>query len=243
MKIFSTKISFYIFIMLVGLHFSACDKLNEYNQQPDLESFQQGFKTSVAISYCASIVASAAKGQPLPENVTINKKSGLIYVHIDKNHPLPFNKNVGDIVIAYLWNNNSGIMSVLFSKIDILGGNVKLYGLYTVPVLDNNLQEGIKVVYAKQDILLGNGSDTILYLGNITDIVYNSDIDRLNSEKPTDATVAIKQNFWIVDINQNNTSTNILDDDISISGGGQIVEANSSSGGIIYHAMINTKAN
>ena len=230
-------------LIFVVMQFTSCDKISEINQEPELESLQQGLKTSVAIGYCASIVVSAATGKQLPDNVTVNQQTGLIYIKIDNNHPLPFNKNVGDIIIAYLWNNNSGIMTILFSKIDILGGNIKLFGIYTVPVIARNATEGIDVVYAKQDILIGNGSDTILNMGNITDFYYNSELERLNTEKPTDAFVAVKQNFWFVNIDQNNTYSNVYDDNITINGGGQIAEAYGSSGGVIYHAMINTKVN
>ena len=232
-----------LIVILLIMHLYSCNKFKEYNQKPELESLQQGLKTSSAIGYCVSIASSAFKGYDLPSNVAFNKSSGLIYIKIDKNHPLPFNKSIGDIVIACHWSNGSGIMAILFANIDILGGKVKLYGLQTVPFIERNNGDGILAIFAKQDIVIGNGSDTILNLGNITDITFNSEIGRLNSEKPTDAFVAVKQNMWFINIDQTNTFTNVYDDIITVNGGGQILEVKGESGGIIYHALIDAKIN
>jgi hypothetical protein len=238
--------SFYSFVYKTGTLFIllgilSCNKLRDFDQKPELESLQQGLKTSAAIGYCASIATSAYKGFGLPDNVIFDKSSGLIYIKIDRDHPLPFNKNIGDIIIAGQWNSNGGVMAILFANIDILGGNVKLYGLHLVPFSERS--DGIWAMFAKQDIVLENGSDTILNLGNITDLAFNTQLDRLNTGVPTDAFVAVKQNVWFINIDQNKTYSNVYDDDITITGGGQIVEAKGASGGILYHAMLDTKVN
>jgi hypothetical protein len=49
--------------------------------------------------------------------------------------------------------------------------------------------------------------------------------------------------YWLLDIDLANTVNNPVNDTITINGGGQIVEAASSTGGILYHAMINCKYN
>lgn len=219
----------------------SCNKLNEYNQKPELESLQQGLKTSTAIAYCVSLATSAFKDQPLPANVSFDKNSGMMHIKIDASHPLPFNHNIGDIFVACKWNNNGGIMAILFANIDILGGQVKLYGINLVPFTERT--DGIWAMFARQNIILGNGSDTILNLGNITDLVFNTQLDRLNTGVPTDAFVAIKQNVWFINIDQAQTFSNVYDDNITISGGGQIVEAKGATGGIVYHALIDAKVN
>jgi hypothetical protein len=225
------------------LLFFSCNKFKEINQPPEIEPLQQGLKTSVAIAYCASVATSAYKGRALPGNVVFDKNTGFIYIKIDKNHPLPFNSNIGDIVVSGLWRNGSGVMAVLFANIDLLGGKVKLYGLHLVPFFENLEKNRITAVFAKQDIILGNGSDTILNLSNISDFVFNAQMDRLNTEKATDVFIAVKQNVWMIDIDQANTDNNVYDDNVTISGGGQIVEVEGSSGGMIYHAMIDALVN
>jgi hypothetical protein len=232
----------FLSVLLVLLFFS-CNKFKEYNQKPELESLQQGLKTSAAIGYCASVVMSVVEGRDLPANVIYEKNTGLIYIRIDDNYPLPFNKNIGDIIIAFNWSGTAGLMSVLFANIDLLGGNVKLCGLHLVPLMKQSEEEGIWAMLEKQDIIIGNGSDTLLDMSNITDVVFNTKVSRLNAEKPNDAFVAVKQNIWFINISQNKTYANVYDDNITISGGGQIAEVKGTSGGIIYHAMIKTKIN
>jgi hypothetical protein len=229
--------------VLIILQFCSCNKFKEYNQEPELESLQQGLKTSAAIGYCASVVMAVVEGQELPDNVVRDKNTGLIYIKIDNNHPLPFNKNIGDIVIAFNWSGRAGLMSVLFANIDLLGGNIRLFGLDLVPIMKETEKEEICAMFTGQDIIIGNGSDTLLKMSNITDVVFNTKINQLNSEKPNDAFVAVKQNVWFINIDQNQTWSDLYDDNITISGGGQIAEVKGNSGGVIYHAMVETKIN
>ncbi len=241
MKTFAGNILFILFLSTGFIGITSCKKIDQYNQKPELESLQQGLRTSTAIGYCVSIANAAYCGNPLPENVLFDKNTGLIYVKIDEDHPLPFNKNVGDIIIAGLWDNHGGIISILLGNIDIIGGDIKLYGLHTIPVIKRSDEEDIMAVFADQDIIVGNGSDTILDLSNITNIIFNKELDRLNKEKQTDPFVVVKQNVWFINVDQRGTTANVMDDKITINGGGQIVEARSESGGIIYHALIDTK--
>lgn len=243
MKTRSVIHTFIIILPVIIVLISSCKKIREYNQEPELESLRQGLKTSVAVGYCASVAASAFKGYTLPDNVTFDKNSGLIHINIDDMHPLPFNSEVGDIVIACLWNNDGGVMSVLFGNVDILGGDLKLYGLYLVPFREDPESNAIQALFAKQDIILGNGSDIIIDLSNITDPVFNMDMARLDSQEPSDVFIAAKQNVWFINVDQNNTYSDVYDDNITINGGGQIAEVQGSSGGIIYHALINAKVN
>jgi hypothetical protein len=232
-----------LLILTIILPFCTCGKINEYNHEPELESLRQGLRTSAAVGYCASIVMSVENGKQLPANVVYDKNTGLIYVKIDNNHPLLFTNKIGDIVIAYTWSQRAGLMSVLFANFDVLGGKTKLYGLHLVPLMKNLENDGVLAVFQKQDIIIGNGSDTLLDMSNITDIVFNSKIDQLNSDRPNDVFVAAKQNVWFINIDPNNTYSNVYDDNITINGGGQIAEVVGNSGGVIYHGMIDTKIN
>jgi hypothetical protein len=229
------------FITIISL--LSCQKFKEYNQKPELESLRQGLRASAAIGYCVSIATAAYKGQMLPDNVTIDESTGLIHIKIDQNHPLPYCNKFGDIILACLWNTNGGIMSILFGDFDILGGDIKLYGLYTIPFIERTEQDGILAIFAKQDIILGYGSDTILELGNITDPMFRFEMDRLDADEPSDAFVAVTQNVWFIHVDQNLTSSDVYDDLIRVTGGGQIAEVIAASGGIEYHALINAKMN
>jgi len=236
---------FLCFNCIIGilLVFVSCKKIDKYRTEPELEPLKQGISTSVAVAYCASIATAVFKGRDIPENVNYIENTGLIHVKIDKSHPLPFNSSIGDIFIAGIWQGNSGLISILFADIDILEGDIDLYGLHTVPIIEDYESDDIIAVFAEQDIVLGYGSDTILDTDHITDALFNTEISRLDAEKPNDVFVAVKQNVWFIDIDQANTLSNVYDDDLVINGGGQIAEVKGESGGILYHAMIDTKIN
>ena len=237
-----------IFICL-ALGVFSCKKFEQYNQKPELESLQLGIKTSAAVGYCASLAMSVFNGRELPSNVTIVSKSSsvyssswLMYIKIDRNHPLPFNGKIGDIVVAGIGDKNGGVISILFGDLDILGGNIKIYGVNLVPVQTEVLDDTkIKAMFFKQDIAITT-NDVQLDL-NLTRPQFNTKFSGLSSESSSDAYIAIKQNFWMIDIRQNTTYANIYDDDFYINGGGQIAEVQGNSGGVMYHALVDTRIN
>jgi|GEM_PF-1790421 len=236
-----------IVLLLTLLVPTSCKKLSELTQGPELTPLEQGFKTSAAIGYCASIANSAFTGQPLPDNVTFSKSTkdgyssaGLLHVAVTNSTPVPFNHNTGDIYIAGLWNTNGGVISIIFADIDIFTSQSKFYGLYTVPVIKDQLTGKLTTIFAKQDIIIGEGSDTLLDL-SLSKPKFDAELNRANQPYPTDAFTAITQNVWFIDIDQKNTLSDAYDDAYEINGGGQIVEANSNSGGVLYHALIQTK--
>ena len=237
------QLGYCLMLIAITIFIFSCNATSDLNQQPETESLQQGIKACATVAYCVSVVNSAYKGYPLPSNVTFNQNLGLIYIKADPLHPLPFNHNYGDVIVSCLVKNNRGLISILFGDFNLLESKVKFYGLYTVPFSENTVDGSITALFAKQDIITGFGSDTILNLGNISDFTFNTEINRLNDEKPSDPFTVVKQNVWFVKINQNQTYNDVYDDDVIINGGGQIVEANALSGGILYHALINTRLN
>src|ERR1035437_1881101 len=205
-----SAVSFAIVVTVMILSFS-CRKYREYSQKPELEPLQQGLKTSMAVGYCASVAVSAFEGKPLPGNVTFNKNLGLIYITFDQTHPSPFNQNIGDIVIAGVWQTNSGVISILFANFDLLNYKTKIYGINTVPVIDDPIK-GITTILAKQDVIISTGADTILDLSNMTNLLFNNEMDRLNTTEPNDVNIAVKQNVWFINIDRADTYNDVLDD-------------------------------
>lgn len=241
--IFSLLIFYIAIVILIS-----CKKVNEVNQDPEIEPLKQGFKVSAAVGYCASLANTLFRGEDLPDNVLFQSisndeysGSGIMYVTINNTYPLPFNSNIGQIVIACLWDvsDYSGVITVIFTDIDILKAKYEFRGIHTIPVME--MEDGnILTLFAEQDIFIGEGSDTLLNL-NLTNPQFNLEMDRLETEQPSDAFGAVKQNVWFITINQNNTMSDIYDDEFTINGGGQIVEFTSVSSGILYHAMIGAK--
>jgi hypothetical protein len=235
--------------IILSLAFS-CNKLDELTHPPELTPLEDGFKSSAAIAYCVSIATRALTGQSLPSNVVYSKVnadgysgSGIIQIAVDSNTPVPFNSNIGDITIAGVWDGtNGGVISIIFSDFDLAASEFKFYGIHTIPIIVRPNSNEIVSIFAQQDIVIGEGSDTLLNLG-LSKIKFASELDRINAAEPTDPFVAVKQNVWHLTVTPKSTVLSFLDDDCKISGGGQIAEANSQTGGVIYHAMINTTFN
>jgi hypothetical protein len=236
-------------IILSSLTFiSSCKVIEDYKQVPELTPLEQGFKTCATIGYCASIASSAFNNETLPDNVTFTAStkagytsSGVVHITVNSTTPLPFNSNIGDIYIAGLWDGiNGGVITIVFANIDIFTSTYKFYGLYTVPIIQDPDTKKLTTIFAQQDILIGQGSDTLLNL-SLSKPKFDAELARANSAVPIDPFVAIKQNVWFVKVDQNNTLSNVYDDRYEINGGGQILEARSNSGGVLYHAMIETK--
>jgi len=234
----------YFFLsFLLLLSFSGCKKVSEWRRDPDITPLKDGLKTAATMGYCASVASALFRGEELPPNVIVRKLnkdgisgSAILTMHINESTPLPFNTKNGEITIAGVWTGNSGVFSAVFTDIDILNSRYQFYGIYTVPVKE--MANGkIVTAFAKQDIVLGYGTDTLLNL-SLTEPKFNLEIARLDESQPDDVFVAVSQNVWFVNINRNNTSNYVYDDTYEVNGGGQIAEATSESGGIRYHALI-----
>ena len=240
-----------LFIITI-LSLSSCKKIkNIFDDNPDLLVLEQGFKSSAAIGYCASITHMVFTQGKLPGNVTfstVNQSeysgSALIYIDVSNTNPLPFNKNIGNIIIAALWDetDRSGVMSITFANIDLLNASFRFYGIHTVPFIEEKGTGDILTVFAQQDIIIGEGRDTILNL-SMSRPQFNLEAERATEPQPTDVFAAVKQNVWFVKVDQNDTYTDISDDYYEISGGGQIAEVTGSGGGISYHALIKSGFN
>lgn len=227
---------------------SSCRKLHDFVQKPELGPMEQGFKASAAIGYCASLATTAFTGGSLPSNVTFTphtdagySSSGVLHVTFTENDPLPFNRTVKDIYIAGLWDGlNGGVISIVFGDLNLLNGEFKFYGIYTVPITKESGSGTITSIFAEQDIVIGEGSDTLLNL-SLSKPSFNLELLRLNQGPSPDVFLAVKQNVWFISIDQKNTPSDLYDDVFTLNGGGQIVETSSNSGGILYHALIETK--
>jgi hypothetical protein len=229
---------------LVLLALYSCNPIDEFNQKAELQSLEDGFKTSAALSYCVSIASRVFTGEPIPNNVTFNSTttngysgSGIIHIQATDDSPVPFNEHIGDITIAGLWDGDGGVISVVFSNLNLKSGVFKFYGVHTIPLIVRPDTDEIVSIFAQQDIILGEGSDTILSL-NLSRPKFDMEMERLNTSEPSETFVAIKQNVWHLTIDYQ-PGQDVYDDRYRFSGGGQIAEAKSDGGGVLYHAMIN----
>jgi hypothetical protein len=235
----------YILLTIILTASISCKKVKEYNHDPEIVPLQQGLMTSSAIGYCASIAYSAFVDGNLPKNVVLQavnnsefSSAGILLVSINEDYPLQFVRNVGQIAITGLWDGDDGVINIAFMDVNIIEEKYEFIGLYTIPVMkqpDGNLS----TLFAEQDIIIGNGSQDLLQL-NLSKVEFYEELTRLDQELTTDASVLVKQNIWFVNINQDSTAI-VYDDTFIVNGGGQIAKVSSESGGVLYHALLNTK--
>jgi hypothetical protein len=239
---------FVLFTIFMGLS-SSCKKIREFNYNPEIEPLKLGFQTSAAIAYCADVAHTFFTSGNLPGNVVVGysnydngSASGILLMTVNNEYPLPFNPNVGQIAMAGIWSGEGGILTALFTDIDIIDAKYELKGIHTIPFVE--LENGnLLTFFAQQDIVVGEGEDTIVNLQmGLANMNIQLETDRLeNEEKPLDAFAAVDQNVWFITVDKNNTVSDIYDDDFTVYGGGQIAEVTSFSGGLLYHAMIDAR--
>src|SRR5688572_27720790 len=97
------RIPYILSLVIILISTNSCKKLEELNHNPETTSLEQGFQTSAAIGYCASLASAVFKGATLPSNVTFESKTqdgytsaGIIHVNISEDNPIPFNHSSGE---------------------------------------------------------------------------------------------------------------------------------------------------
>lgn len=235
-----------IYLLLYVIVLLSCGKIRDINQEPEMVSIQQGLKTSAVVGYCASLAINAFQSFQMPDNVVLSLNNAEGYfnswtmiVRINTDFPLQFCSETGYFFVSGAGDHNGGIISILFSDVDILEGEVQLGGIKTIPVMLQN-DGSILTLFAAEDIIIGPAGDTILNLPTGLS-VFKNEIRRLESAVPENILTAVNRNVWYISIDQSGTSINIYDDEFTINGGGQVAEVKSITGGNIGHAMINTR--
>src|SRR4030042_3515492 len=212
------KIKLIPILLLAMVSLTSCKKWDDINYDPEIEPLIHGIKTSAAVGYCASIATAYFTDGVIPGNaiVSARKKSSpaetmVMILTIDDSYPLPYNSYKGQITIAGGWNGKGGIITALFTDMNLLGTLRLFRGIHTIPLMD--MGDGkIMTLFAEQDVVMGEGSDTLLHL-NMEIAWINLELERLEAEVPADAFVAAKQNVWFITVDRNNTLSDIYDDD------------------------------
>lgn len=236
--------------IVLSILFSSCKKIDEYFKPPETEYVKDVIKTAVSIGYSSEIAMSAISGYHRSNVRFIRSSSsypcvGVIFVKPDADFPIPYSGNTkNEMSIFGFWTDeNTAILSILFTSVDIQTSTFVLQSVHTVPVIrtDNN----ILVVFASMDINLApeSISDKLLSF-NFSDNEINFEMSRILSfSQPEDLYVAVDENAWLIEINQQDTYDNPSDDVYSITGGGQLIEATNASAGVFQQAMMGVTIN
>jgi hypothetical protein len=224
------------FLLLYQL--SGCDSKDEVDnffRDPDPGAIESTLKTTIPVGYAASLAMNAMAGDVAPNVTVVNGCStypcnGMLYIDYDETtYPMPIETNSnGEIIVVGLWTDqNTAILSVFFTNINLYTGTFILENVDIFPAL--RIGNQTKAVYA--DIEVNTGSNPIFPL-NLTSDEISSELDRLNTTLPTDEHVSVEEEAWIVDVDNNGTSGDFSDDLYVITGAGQFVGASPSSASI-----------
>jgi hypothetical protein len=240
------KIFRYILILLLIVNFS-CRKeidnpINDWFQDPPVSPITQIIKTVVPVGYAASLVIMDMKGYKAPIVKTENQKDAkILYVDTSTDYPYKFKDDTyGQMIIAYVQTDeNTALVSVFFTDMDIVTGSFELQNVIAFPVILDDINNKITAVYASMDINLGSNSDVGL---DLTSTEIEENLLKLENERTEINEVAIAQNAWIIDIYHQGTYDDLYDDKFNIYGGQQAVAVENydteSSAGVLQMAMI-----
>ncbi len=236
------------YIILLFILLVSCDK-DKYEgifYPPETTPIELAIKTATSIGYASSVAMSSISGNS-PANASISRSSSgypctaTIYVDVNSSYNAPFTNDYGELVIAgYFIDQYTAILTVLFTDINVTAGSIVLYNIHTFPVtIDNDI---ITSVYASQDINFREENDTMLSI-DLTTGEIDTELARLQLSAANDIYIAVEQDAWIIETNQDNTPNITADDDYMITGGGQLAKITSNTGGIYQQALLDCKVN
>ena len=110
------------------------------------------------------------------------------------------------------------------------------YGVEKVATFPVNKKEtGITIVYCSGDINIQTDPTDP---NELSDEEIQTELDRLNTEPPTETEVALKMDAWIVELQDQGTPDDFSDDIYVISGGSQYINVSSNSGTILQLGLV-----
>ncbi|HKL07629.1 MAG TPA: hypothetical protein VJ896_02570 [Bacteroidales bacterium] len=232
-------------IIIIILFTVSCRKVKdvkEWFQDPPVSPVTQTIKTVIPVGYAAEVAILSLKGYEIPNTkISKSKKSTLIYIDTNVDYPYKFKgDSYGQMVVAAIQTGeNTALISVFFTDMDIVTGSYKLLNVIAFPVIFT--EEKITAVYVAMDINLGSNLDIGI---DLTEEEINENLAKLNNERTKINEIAISQNAWIIDVYHQGTYENLWDDEFKIFGGQQAVAVENyqteSSVGALQMAMIDT---
>ena len=235
-------------VTLISVLLLSCEELKDYFKDPETESLTDVLKTSAVIGFSASAAMSVMEGYDVPYVKLKTRCSGfpcvsIMAIKIGKNAPFPYwSEKSGEIIVAGLWADNStAILTMLLTDFDIHTSTFKLKNIYTIPVI-RTFDGKLMAAFASMDINFNPETDNLLEF-NLETGEINSEYARIPTNVTDDLYVAVEQDAYVIEIEQNNTLDNLYDDTYYVSGGGQLVEINDNKTEVIQQAMVNVRFN
>jgi len=227
--------------LLILLPVPSCRKAREYFREPDPEPVIETLHTALAVACAADLAITILDGRPQPGVTFFRSNEGfpcttLMVADLDHDDLFLGSVRAGTLTIAGLWSNEStAILSLILTDYHAGTSVFDLLGIYTIPVIRD--AGHLKIALANMDVQLNPGQDALASL-DLDDLEIETELMRLDEERPSDVYVAIVQDAYFIDVTGGNDPDGIADDSYTITGGGQLVEVSGSSAEIVQQAMV-----
>jgi hypothetical protein len=235
------NIAGYFLILILLFPAFSCRKLKDYFRDPETEPLAESIQAAVMTGKAANLAMAIMEGRSFPMVTCSRSNPGfpcttLMVYHVEEDPVLFFDQEKATtITIAGLWPDEStAILSLLFSDYNSGTSTFDLFGIQTIPVIRD--ADHIQIALAGMDIKLNPEQDALLRI-NLNTLEIESELIRLEAPLPPDIYVAVTQDAYLIDVNNNATGNDISDDEYSITGGGQLIKAAGSSAEIRQLAM------
>jgi hypothetical protein len=230
-----------LFLILLLPEFS-CKKIMNYFREPETEILTETIHSTALTGYAANLAMAVMAGQTF-SNVSVTRSNPgfpcttLMVVDPSAENCFYFApEKASAITIAGLWPDEStAILTLLYTNYNTGTSVLDLLGIETIPVIrDGN---NIHVALASMDIRLNPDQGSFLQL-NLNTLEIQSELLRLEAPRPADVYVALEQNAYYIDVDNQGTDDHIADDSYTLTGGGQLIEVAGNSAEIVQQAMI-----
>jgi len=235
------KRSIYLLILLIAFILFSCNKIKDYLREPDPSLLVETIHSCSLVSYSANVAYSLINGQILPHTSIIRSNSGFpctTLMTIDKtgmgNYPV--NDMAAGVTIAGLWaDENTAVFSIMITKYMGQTSTLSVLGIKTIPAI--RTENHISIALASMDIQMNPDEDALLSI-NLNTLEVQSELFRLEAPVPNDVYIAVLEDAYFMDIENNSTAGNLADDKYTITGGGQLVKVNGNDAEITQQAMV-----
>lgn len=225
--------------LLAGLllSFFSCNKLRDYLREPETEIITGTLNSARLTGQAVTLAMAAINGHSVP-NISFTRSNNgfpctaVIGIDLSEFPGAPAEK----VTIAGIWANEStAVLSMIFNNYDYGSNTFELVGIETIPVIIES--DYIHVVLASQEIDLNPDQDALLAI-DLDNFQFESELFRLDVPRPGDVYVAVTQKAYFIDVNSAGTLSDITDDSYIISGGGQLIQVENNSAGIVQQAVV-----
>jgi len=236
-----TKVIPVLVLVLLFPDFS-CRKIKDYFRDPDTEQLIETLHTTTMIGHAVNLAMAMVQGNSFSFATFSRSNNGfpcttLMVVDLLSDPDMGTGNGKADaITIAGLWpDENTAILSVIITDFHAGDAILDVLGIKTIPVIRD--AEHTRIALANMDIQLNPDQESFLQI-DLNSLEIESKLLRLQTPPPTDVYVAVLEDAYFIDINNNETGSLISDDSYTITGGGQLIEVTGSSAEIVQQALV-----